>query len=937
MKRVESVATSNSDLNSNRKLILVFLLPIAFCLLPFMANAQPFTNNHQSVTSIEVEGLHSIKKEELLYLLDIEKGKEIIPERITNGIKRAFLKEIFDDIAIFHEGDGRLRVVVKERDTIVNIYIEGNLHLSDRRIKNFIYALPFKEGQVMRYDQLNRLRDHLIKSIREKGFPNCKVDVNVTDLGKPYRVNLLIRISEGEPLRIGRLTIIGDESIRNLIGLKEGDIFDNEELMRGIERINSHFKKEGRVNFVVGPYTFSEGELSIYINHGKKLNISFFGNDSISSKTLLKELPFAESETFRDEMIDEAVSNIISLYHKRGFFNPQIAPVISEDDDKIDLNFYIFEGKRVRIRSIKFSGNTIKEENLKEILVSKEGDFLNLEALSYERDIISEFYNALGYLKADVDEPILNVEDFKAEIFIKIKEGHQSIIDDISIEGNSVLSNESIMAAIALKKGSPYNEVDISDARYRVIDLCAEYGLLDADVTIKREFLEGRVMGDRDSMVIPVRITFVIREGKPRYFGKTIIKGNRKTRNVVIEREFLHSEGKPFNYSLLTKERQKLYRLGLFTEVDVEPLEPYDSKKGESPSETSSESKNTETLDVMVTLKEGNAGAVEFGLGYGDYEKYRGFLDVSYRNLFGMNRQGSLRIELSGLEERFILNYYEPWFLERPLPLRVLALREDRKEKNIDTGEIRYRLTRHTLTGGIERNISETLKAELYYEFSVVKTFDVKPDVILSREDTGTLAISAIRPGLIYDTRDNPFDPRNGFLAGLTIKAASGFLLSETDFIKVMMNASLYKGISRRSTLAIAFRTGIAQGFASTRDIPLVERFFLGGRNTVRGYEQDTLGPKGSDGTPTGGNAFLAANLELRNYIGKGFSIVTFVDGGNVWHKISDMNLSLKYTAGVGLRYNTPVGPLRIDYGHKLMKEKGESAGEIHFSIGHAF
>lgn len=936
MKRVESVATLNSGLNLNKDKdpLSVFCplsvcLSFVLCLLSFSAYAQSITHSPLPVTSIDVEGLHSIRKEELLYLLDIEKGRVIDPERITNGIKRAFLKGIFDDIAVFHEDNGRLRVVVKERDIIENIYMEGNLHLPDRKIKSFIYALPFKEGHIMRYDLLNRLRDHLIKSIREKGFPDCKVDVGVTDSGRPYRVNLIIRISEGEPVRIGRLTIIGDESVRNLIGLKEGDNFDNEELLRGIERIKGHYKKEGWVNFVVGPYTFSEGELSIHINHGKRLNIAFYGNEMISSKTLMKELPFAESETFRDEMLDEAVSNIISLYHKKGFLNPQIAPVISEDNEKINLDFYIFEGKRVRIRSIRFSGNTVNEKNLKEVITSKEGDFLDPEALSLDRDIIYEFYNALGYLKAEVDEPVSIIEGSEADISIKVKEGPQSIIDDISIEGNSILSKESIMAVIPLKKGSPYNEVDISDARYRVIDLCSEQGLLDADVTIQREFLEGIVEGDKGSLIIPVRITFVIREGRPTYFGKTVIRGNRKTRNIVIEREFSHREGKPFNYSLLAKERQRLYRLGLFTEVDLEPLAPY-SNKGDSTSEV-------RTSDVMVTLKEGNAGAVEFGLGYGDYEKYRGFLDVSYRNLFGMNRQGSLRIELSSLEERFILNYYEPWFLERPLPLRVLALREDRKEKNIDTGEINYRLRRHTLTGGVERNIAETLKAELYYEFSVVKTFDVKPDVILSREDTGTLAISAIRPGLIYDTRDNPFDPRNGLLAGLTIKAASGLLLSETDFIKVMMNASLYKGLSRRSVLAISLRTGIAQGFASTRDLPLVERFFLGGRNTVRGYEQDTLGPKGSDGTPTGGNAFLAANLELRTYIGKGFSFVTFVDGGNVWHKIGDMNLSLKYTAGVGLRYNTPVGPLRIDYGHKLMRETGESTGEIHFSIGHAF
>jgi len=139
-------------------------------------------------------------------------------------------------------------------------------------------------------------------------------------------------------------------------------------------------------------------------------------------------------------------------------------------------------------------------------------------------------------------------------------------------------------------------------------------------------------------------------------------------------------------------------------------------------------------------------------------------------------------------------------------------------------------------------------------------------------------------------------------------------------------------------TLALSLRGGVAYGFGGTDELPLVERFFLGGRSTVRGYEQDTLGPKGADNNPTGGNAFLMGNLELRTAVGKGIGIVPFLDAGNVWVKPADFRISdIRYTAGLGLRYETPVGPLRIDYGVKLNKEERESRGAVHFSIGHAF
>ena len=137
--------------------------------------------------------------------------------------------------------------------------------------------------------------------------------------------------------------------------------------------------------------------------------------------------------------------------------------------------------------------------------------------------------------------------------------------------------------------------------------------------------------------------------------------------------------------------------------------------------------------------------------------------------------------------------------------------------------------------------------------------------------------------------------------------------------------------------LALAIRGGAAFSFDSTKELPLVERFFLGGRTTVRGFNNDSLGPKGVNNTPTGGNVFALGNSELRLSLGRGFGLVTFLDSGNVWKLVDDVGTKVRYTAGAGLRYKTPVGPVRIDYGHKLDREPGESQGEVHFSFGHAF
>jgi outer membrane protein insertion porin family len=174
------------------------------------------------------------------------------------------------------------------------------------------------------------------------------------------------------------------------------------------------------------------------------------------------------------------------------------------------------------------------------------------------------------------------------------------------------------------------------------------------------------------------------------------------------------------------------------------------------------------------------------------------------------------------------------------------------------------------LTAGVEKKLSNTVKTDLYYEFAFVTTSDVQPDVT-EQEDVGTLAISSIKPGIAYDTRDHPFEPSKGVLAGVSLKIASSLFLSETNFTKFTLYGSTFHRLHKRIVLAVSLRGGMAYGLGKTNDLPLVERFFLGGTSTVRGYEQDTLGPKGADGNPTGGNAFLAGNIELRTFVGRGF------------------------------------------------------------------
>jgi len=894
--------------NINHLVFIFFLLIVGRHTVIYAAD-QPYSDKAGPVLQVEVSGLHSIPKSELLYLLNIDTGRVIDRSALSAGVKRAFLLGIFDDIIIesLDPAGTRIAIKIKEKPVIASIAVKGNEHFSTGFIKR---QLGF--GATECFNRL-KIKDGIAilkEAMHRRGFVDADAAYSAIP-GKKNTVAIQIVIYEGQPEIVKQIIIPSHaDIINNYFTLSANGIFDLEE-MDGFKSKTLHaYKKQNFVGTSLS-YTYQSGILTINFDPGKRLTVSFSGNKTIGSSDLMKEATFFDINEISDDLIEETVAGILTLYHRNGFIFAQAAPLISTTQDTMKLEIFISEGDRYKVGAITFTGAAaIPQERLRAILVSKKGDYYSPDDLESDKDVLLDFYHALGYLYVDVQDPEIVTKDKSVGIKFVINEKQQVKIMDITVAGTKFFPSDEIMKIIPLKIGSPYNEVDISDSRRKIVDFYNNRGFLEAKVNI-----------DRDMAETSAHISFNLIEGNRTFFGKNILLGNQKTKQEVIERNLTHKMDAPFDYSELNRERERLYRLGLFTDVTVVPSEKNDSER-----------------DILYKFREANAGAVDFGLGYGEYEKYRGFLDISYRNLFGMDRQASFRTEISSLEKRFILSYSEPYFLNRELTFKSSLLYQNKREYNIDTGETSYRLTRETASVGVEKKLSATIKAALNYDFSVVDTKDVQPDIILSREDTGTLIISGVRPELIYDTRDNPFDPAKGILAGASLRAASSVIFSEADFLKLSGYFNKYLRLSNRLVLAVSLRCGVADGYNKSPELPLVERFFLGGRTTVRGYDQDTLGPKGADSTPIGGNAFAMGNFEFRTDVGRGFGVVTFVDTGNVWEKIQDMDVAqLKFTSGLGLRYKTPIGPLSIDYGVKLSREKGESLGALHFSIGHAF
>ncbi len=867
------------------------------------------------IKEIGVEGLTRIEQEELIDLICFDVSDTFNMKKLSAGIRRAFKKGIFLDIRAVSEpyDDGiKLKYIVKEIPIIEEISVAGNENFSTREIKKTLF---YKDGEDFKEEFLNKARFGLLNFYQRKGFNNAAVKIVVEEAKKPSLVNIHINIKEGQPLIIENIDV-PDDAKRNL-KISEGDIFDRDVLDNDLKKLRDYYKTKNYINPIVGPYEFKNGNLIIPFKRGQKVELSFKGNSVFSTKGLETELPFVDDGEVLDESIKEAVERIRKLYLGKGYYYAQIAAGVEYEEKIIRVSLFIFEGKRVVLKKVGFDGIAISRDAIKGIIPLEENKPYNENLLNPSKESLIRFYNALGYLKMDVANIKKDFQKDGSELNLEfiVHEGPQTKIKSIKIIGNKDITATEIKNVLQLAEESPYNMIDIGDARYRVLALYGRSGYVDAHVDVESVI-------DNDKAFL----TFKITENRPSVIGKIILRGNYKTKAKILWREFSVKKGNPYNYEEFLKIKQRLYKLGLFNEVSIDMLESGSTLNGKL------------VKDVVVSLKEGKAGSVEIGLGYGEYERLRGSFGISYRNLGGYNRQIGLNAEMSSVEKRHVFNFSEPWFFNKPsLSLNVFLMKEDTRSVNLDTNETLYKIDRLSLLVDIEKELTEKLKANLNYEYSFVDTKDVEPGVILSKEDTGTLAIGSVSPSLFYDTRDNPFDPASGSLHGIVLKFASKAFLSETEFIKGTFQSSWFFQLKKGIVFACSLRGGAAYSFDEIKELPLIERFFLGGRTTVRGYSHDTLGPKGSDDNPTGGNVFALGNGEFRFSLGRGFGLVTFIDAGNVWRLAKDISSKLKYTAGAGFRYNTPVGPIRIDYGHKLDREEDESSGEVHFSFGHAF
>jgi len=549
-----------------------------------------------------------------------------------------------------------------------------------------------------------------------------------------------------------------------------------------------------------------------------------------------------------------------------------------------------------KITAIVVQGNeNISKDLIISQIASNLGDVFSKENMEKDMKAVYE----LGYFK-DVR---IKLESFRDGYKVVFEVVENLPIKEISIEGNTIVSVEEIREVMVLKEGQIFCQKILKNDVDRISQLYKDKGYLLINIKDINFDEEGKLW-------------IKISEGR---LEKIVIEGNDKTKEKVITREIDIKSGDLFNFEIARKSLQKIYNLGYFEDVSMK-LEPGSEE---------------DTIVLVIKVIEKNTGKFGIGAGYNSEEGLMGFASYEEKNLFGGGQKVQAKIELGG-RTTYKLSFLEPWVANTPTSFGFEVYDTTSKEEEEEEGEVISEYEEARLGGKLifGRRISDAINLGLELKTEKVTYNLVSGSSLPDDSDEGLT--NSLTPTLTYDTRDNVFNPSSGLYGNISIEKAGGFLGGDYDFTKYNLTLSTYistkiveevvdiraieKITDKLSKGVVALR---AIGGIADTSLPSFAEYKVGGMNTVRGYDFGEFS----------GDKSLVFNAEYRLPLSDNFQAVLFADWGNTWDIGESIDVSdLKFGKGIGIRFDTPIGPIRLDYG---IGEEG--IGQTYFSIGHTF
>src|SRR5712664_242255 len=951
--------------------------------------------------------------------ITVEAGKALEREKVAESMRALYRTGSFSDlrgVAVRGEGGVRGAFVARENLFFNQVRIEGlSAPPSDA---SAAAAMQLTLGQTYRKSAVTEALERLKETLRDEGLYRAELWAEELPHAETHEMDIVVHVKPGprarlEAVRLKNNTEYRDAEILSRLKMRPGREITSARLQRGTDRIRKFLVKKGHLSARAavrrGEYDAAKNTipLDLDVTEGPRVKVTVTGA-KFSKGDLKKLIPIYQEGAVDADLLEEGKRNLQERLEREGYFDSEVDYETDTHEVKGNgkgwqgteeiITYTVQRGERHKLIGIEITGNKYFDaELLRSRLQIFGGAFASRGRFSrrlVESDAQSMqlLYQANGFLDAKVEPEIEDDYEGKdGDLFIhfNVREGRQTRVVSLSIEGVHAFKEEELLGVIGSSRGQPYSEFGVTTDRDNILALYFNEGFPEASFTSTAERVAANAdstssltngtslqdTGQKDSkpaleQADAVRLVYRIQEGPQTRARRILISGYEHTRQGVIRREIKIKANEPLRGGDVVESQRHLYNLGVFNRVTIEPQNP----SGTNPDK-----------DIAVLVEEAKRYTVAYGGGFevqrlasttnptgGQVQAApRGIIEVSKLNLTGRADSLSFKLRGSTLQGRALLGYFVPSTFGNPhFSFQATVFAEKTRDINTFT-EQRYE-------GAVQltEQISPLTTVLYRYAFRKVLVSNLNipsQEIPLFQQPT---LVSQFGVSWFRDSRDNPADATKGSFNSADFSDADTYFGSSASFLRFFFQNSTYYRVKRRFSFARSTRLGILKPYRDTISlsfpapqpgqctpgatatvptptiIPLPERFFAGGGTSLRGFALNQAGPRDAcTGFPVGGQAMLILNQEFRfpmrlPFVGTSLGGAIFYDGGNVYSRLSrisfrsmlpaptfklgptnlpvcDTNCTnelnyFAHTVGLGLRYKTPVGPIRIDLGYQL-------------------
>ena len=987
-----------------RWIAVLAALVSAFAVAPAAAAAdQDHLGKTITDVRVEIAGVPA-SDVNVLGLIETRIGEPLAMPAVRNTIEHLVGLGRFEDVRVFSMPTDQgvsLRWQLLPVRKIAKITVNGNAELSPDLIRG---ELTDRFGSVPSTNRLADMVTALQAYYADRGFPRATILPRVQDEElSPERVELVLSINAGDRISIGATQVTGSPleapaAILAALNLQPGRPYDRPAVDARIAGYEETLRERGHYEARVRPSVVPSEDgrtvaVTINVEPGPRVRLVFAG-DSLPGGDVEDLVPVRAERSADQDLLEDASRAIENALREQGYRGAQAPYTRQEQGGELVVTFTLARGPLHRVGSIDTEGSAALERAaIAPLLQIKPGEPFVEARVGAIAAAITELYRVRGFAQAAVKANIevlpesidAGVAFRPVAVRFEIEEGPQTLVASLEIDGAKAIGADALKSEMALTAGRPFYRPQLAVDRDVIERVYRSSGYQSVSVISQLAFADDRRK---------VAITWTVREGEQVIVDRILINGNDRVATELIERELTIRSGNPLSEQAMIDSQRRLAELGLFRRVRITELPRTGSLMRDVLVDV--EEADTTTIDYgggleVDRIREDDAGGTSENLDIG----YRAFFGVSRRNLWGKNRSVTLfgRVTLrqdrenddgTGQPQGYGFHDYRGLFTFRE-PRAFGTAGDAQFSTFVDQSRrTSYSFNRKGVTSEYARRLS-TYTVTGRYTFDYTKVFEspISPaEQVLIDRLFPQVRLSKVLGGVLRDSRDDVLDPQRGSVIGFDTSVAARILGSEVGFVKSFFQSFMYRRLPGRGfVLAAGARIGAAVGFAQEvppvleianrpalaslpgqgplaadgdelfevviRELPASERFFAGGDTTVRGFSLDSLGTEDTldeeQGFPLGGNAMAIFNLEARAPYWKNLQLVWFLDAGNVFQRVSDFRLNeLRATSGVGFRYRSPIGPLRVDWGWKLSTRLLPSGGRersnvLHISLGQAF